>query len=52
LICDCAADDHYKLHGKKEGKGKETLLPDHLQNPVSVNASEPNQIMPNYKQKV
>jgi hypothetical protein len=38
--------------GKKEGKGKETLLPDHLQNPGSANASEPNQIMQNHKQKV
>jgi hypothetical protein len=38
--------------GKKEGKGKETLLPHHLQNPGSANASEPDQIMQNYKQKV
>jgi hypothetical protein len=37
---------------KKEGKGKETLLPHHLQNPGAANANEPDQLMQNYKQKV
>jgi hypothetical protein len=42
-----------RMEGWKEGrKGKRNTSSDHLQNPGSANASEPDQIMQNYKQKV